>query len=126
MNFSIDDLKKLVKETMGRNRDGRVDQLRAELDTLRAKAVADLPPPPEGVVMKATSKEEDMRKGVKYVKSRRGGLIHIVPSGTEVGDAFGWRSACTWTYARFGRYEEVAKDHAGEWCTRCLKADKNE
>ena len=125
MNFSIDELKRMAKDTMGKNRDARIDVLQAEMDTLRAKAIADLPPPGEGEVMKATTVEEGMRKGAKYVKSRRGGLIHMVPSGTEVGDAFGWRTACMWPYARFGRYEEVAKDHAGDWCTRCLKADVN-
>ena len=95
--------------------------LQAEMYTLRAKAIADLPSPAEGEVMKATTVEEGLRKGAKFVKSRRGGLIHLVPSGTEVGDAFGWRTACMWPYARFGRYEEVAKYHAGDWCTRCLK-----
>ena len=45
MNFSIDELKKMVKDTMGKNGDARIDALRAEMDTLQAKSIAGLPPP---------------------------------------------------------------------------------
>ena len=50
---------------MGDKNDARIDQLQAEMDTLRAKAIADLVSLAEGEVMKATTREEGMRKGAK-------------------------------------------------------------
>ena len=77
---------------------------------------------PEEVV-KQDGQEREKEKGIKYVVSQRSGLTHLAPTGGEDGDAFNWRTACTWQYARYGRYKEIELSQAKVWRKRCLEAD---
>ena len=124
MNMTMEEIRKVVRTALEESGGGKaIQDLKEEVNKMRSKAILDEVSPLPQEVAKQDAEERKMEEDPKYIKSQRGSLIHVVPSGTEVGDANEWRTVCTWTYARFGRYEIVGKDCPGTWCTRCLESE---
>ena len=125
MDLSIKELKELMEERADAQANKKtLYYLKSELEEVKEMTKKMKGTTPPLALLDANSKEAAMEQGIKYVRSSRCGLIHMVPSGTEIGDAALWRAACTWRYARFGRYEEVSRTAGGEWRKRCLEANE--
>ena len=94
-----------------------LEDMRQEIKEL--KEAASIAPPPTLEIQQAIRDEKDA-KGETLIKSEYSELIHVVPSGAQVGPAATWRTACRWKYALLGKYELAPHDAVGERCARCL------